>query len=226
MFPAILVEPSGTLSGEPSCRKRPRPLSGALSRNLVIMPSKADQIRVRERLSKAMDLRISGLSYKAIADELGYGSPSQVHREINKELARRGEEEAEKTDELRTIELDRLEELWSVGWELLHTEHATVSHGKVIYREDPVTGDRSIVPDPAPRLAAIDRLVRISERKAKLTGVDRPQVVEHTGSVRYEIVGVSLEDLGVITATPTLEIEEGETQEIVVEPEVEEQETV
>lgn len=165
---------------------------------------------------KAMDMRVSGASYREIAEALGYASTAQVHREVTKELERRGEEEAEKVEELRMVELDRLEALWAVGWELLHTEHATVSHGKVIFVTDPITGEKNIVPDPAPRLAAIDRLVRIAERKAKLIGVDRPTVVEHTGSVRYELVGINLEDIGAITHTPTLEIEEGDSEEIAV----------
>jgi hypothetical protein len=44
-----------------------------------------------------------------------------------------------------------------------------VSHGKVV--EDPAGGP---LEDSAPRLAAIDRLLRVEERIAKLMGLDAP----------------------------------------------------
>jgi hypothetical protein len=51
--------------------------------------------------------------------------------------------------------------------------------------------------DDAPVLAAVDRLLKVQERRAKLLGLDVPvkRQVEVDGGLRYEVVGVDLDQL-------------------------------
>jgi hypothetical protein len=72
-------------------------------------------------------------------------------------------------DELRKVQLERLGEMRQAALEVLERIHFAVSHGKVV--EDP---DGGPLEDSAPRLAAIDRLLRVEERIARLMGLDAP----------------------------------------------------
>ena len=72
------------------------------------------------------------------------------------------------------------------------THYAIAPGGKTVV--DPITGGPLV--DHGPNLAAIDRLLRIQERQAKVTGLDAATKVDITGDVKYEIVGIAPEDLG------------------------------
>lgn len=61
----------------------------------------------------------------------------------------------------------RLDKLYREAWTVVETEHIAVSHGRVVYGPD---GEP--LKDHAPVLQAIDRLLRIEERLAKLLGLD------------------------------------------------------
>jgi hypothetical protein len=47
-----------------------------------------------------------------------------------------------------------------------------------------------------PVLAAYKEMRSIAESYRKLEGLDQPTKVEQTGTVKYEVVGVELPDLG------------------------------
>jgi hypothetical protein len=51
------------------------------------------------------------------------------------------------------------------------------------------------VDDHSGRLAAVDRVIKLEERAAKLLGLDAPAKVQSEGTVRYSIDGVNPEDL-------------------------------
>ncbi|MCU1685097.1 MAG: hypothetical protein JWQ81_5836 [Amycolatopsis sp.] len=72
-------------------------------------------------------------------------------------------------DELRKVTLERLGEMRQSALEVLERIHLTVSQGKVIKHDFGIP-----LEDSAPRLAAIDRLLRVEERIAKLMGLDAP----------------------------------------------------
>lgn len=149
-----------------------------------------------ERRTEAIKLKLAGATWDEVAEACGYSSRGAAHADIQREMERRREVEKEELDALRQVETDRLEALWATAWALLQRKNVTVSHGKVIYITDPETGEKMALQDDAPTLMAIDRLVRISERKAKLLGLDAPLQVEHGGNIRYEVVGISPELLG------------------------------
>jgi hypothetical protein len=76
---------------------------------------------------------------------------------------------AEPAADVRAMELERLDQLARAALGVLGTNHPTVSQGRLVRGED----GRPIA-DPMPRLHAIDRLLRISDRRAKLLGLDAP----------------------------------------------------
>lgn len=141
-----------------------------------------------ERDAEAARLRSRGLSYRAIAKQLAIDVHT-AHDAVSRALRAIVEEPA---TEVRTLELQRLDAMYDAVLGVLEREHFTVQHGKVIYiGED----DPKPLMDDAPVLAAVDRLLKIQERRARLLGLDSETKVSVSGGVKYEIVGVPAEEL-------------------------------
>ncbi len=121
--------------------------------------------------ARACELRSAGQTYQQIADELGYSDPSAAKKAVDRALA---SAVAEPAGRLRTLELARLDAALQVAFRVLHEEHVAASFGKLII--DPRTGKP--VRDNGPNLQAIDRIVKIGERRAKLLGLDAAVKVE------------------------------------------------
>ena len=115
---------------------------------------------------EATRLRAAGLSYDEIAAELGYANRGNAFRAVERCLTAA---RAEPTANLVKLELERLDGMWRNAKAVLDRAHITVSNGRIV-RDD--NGDP--VPDDAPVLQAIDRMLRIQERRAKLLGLDAP----------------------------------------------------
>lgn len=118
-----------------------------------------------ERDAEAARLRVQGRTYQQIADRLGLSHRDLARRAVDRALTATVQEPAE---ELRSLELLRLDELWRTAWRVLTTEHVRVSAGRVVEHQGKPLRDNG------PALAAIDRLVRISERRCRLLGLDAP----------------------------------------------------
>lgn len=111
----------------------------------------AKKVDLNERRKIALEARISGLSYQAIADKLGYSDKTLVRRDVVngiKEIVR------EPAEEVLRIELARLDEMLAGCWEAAKS------------------GD----------VSAIDRAIRIQDRRAKYLGLDAPTKVHQTNS--------------------------------------------
>ncbi|WP_406338254.1 hypothetical protein OG987_13320 [Streptomyces sp. NBC_01620] len=119
-----------------------------------------------QREAEAARLRTKGWTYQRIADELGYGHRADAYNAAQAALKATVREAGE---ELRTLELERLDRLEAAANEVLEREHITVSHGKVVSLDDGVP-----LPDDGPVLQAIDRLLKIQERRSRLLGLDAP----------------------------------------------------
>lgn len=147
-------------------------------------------IETAERDAEAARLRARGMSYRQIGAELGMHH-SSVADAVQRALR---DTVAEPAEDVRRLELDRLDHMYQQVLAVLERKHITVSNGKVIQVPDPETGEIAPLEDDAPVLQAVDRLLRISESRRKLLGLDIPvkQQVEVDGGVRYEIVGVDL----------------------------------
>ncbi len=149
-----------------------------------------------EQDAKIIELKRQDLSFADIGARLGI-SRAAAHRGFHRALPRITEPAA---DAYRTEHLARLAYAREIVMDVLATRHVTISNGHVISEitghDDegrPVYGDP--YEDDAVILAAIDRLAKLDEREAKLLGLDAKTEVNITGGVKYEIVGVPVEDL-------------------------------
>lgn len=109
-------------------------------------------VTAREREREAIDLRRAGLSYSAIGRRLGCGS-STAHRAVSACLDRVVQQSVESARYLLQLELERLDELHAAIW-------------------DSAAGGN---------LGAIDRLLKISDRRCRLLGLDAATKVEAPG---------------------------------------------
>lgn len=131
--------------------------------------SRSNPAELAEKRAAAYRLKLRGLSDRAAGAELGVSHTTiqnwtrQEADEIVLPLA----------VELRKVQLERLGEMRQAALEVLERFHYTVSHGKVICDSDGVP-----LEDDGPRLQAVDRLLRIEERIAKLMGLDAPTRAE------------------------------------------------
>lgn len=125
------------------------------------------------------------LSYRQIAEHFGW----KWHSSAMDAVARALRDVAEPTRGVRDRREAELQLLWDSAMEIFNNHHVVVSNGRVIEL------DGQPLPDDAPRLQALDQLRKINESWRKLDGTDRPAKVEHSGGVKYEVVGVDPENL-------------------------------
>ncbi|MEU0516633.1 hypothetical protein [Streptosporangium sp. NPDC006007] len=120
------------------------------------------------RDAAACRLRARGLTYEQIATDLGMASKSSAYDAVQRALTATVKEPAE---EVRQIELIRLDELHRSALAVLEATHYVVDKGAVVlWNGDPLIDD-------GPILAAVDRLLKVQERRARLLGLDSPQRV-------------------------------------------------
>jgi len=121
----------------------------------------ANRIAAAERRGQALALRKAGSGYAAIARQLGYAGPSGAYKAIVTALRALTREPAE---ELRTLELARLDDLLAGLW-------ADARKGHVL---------------------KIDRVLKIMARRAALLGLDAPRRVAVT-DYRQEAEAIAAE---------------------------------
>jgi len=146
------------------------------------------QAKTAPLYAEALKLRGEGLTLSAIATRMGLGSPQHASKLIQKALRATIQEPAE---ELRKIELDRLDMMTREVTEVLKGFHLVISNGQAVrdprfqfdpeQHEDGSVPQEALVRDTGPILAAVDRLLKIQERRAKLLGLDAPKKTELSG---------------------------------------------
>ncbi len=140
---------------------------------------------VAERDAEAARLRSQSWTYQRIA--LHFGVTRQAaHLMVKRAMADTLTQPAE---EAREFELTRLDDAEQLIVDALERKHFIVSHGKIVYKGETPLDDDGFV------LSAVDRLVRISESRRKLLGLDAPQKIEASGGFTYELVGVNPDDV-------------------------------
>ena len=115
------------------------------------MANQQRELDALDKQMRALELRKAGVSYSDIAKSLGYKSASGAFAAVRSALIKTLREPA---DELRALELERLDALWFTYYPMAKR------------------GD----------LQAMDRCIKIMERRAKMLGIDAPQRTETTGA--------------------------------------------
>lgn len=154
-------------------------------------PTRAQSVNIAERRSKAVDMRIAGASFKAIAEACGYKTASAACQDVGRALEHAVAAQTRSVEVYREEELQRLDALLTKAWAVLERAHVTVSHGRIV-KDDM---DEPIL-DDSPVLQAIDRVLKIQERKAKFLGLDAPQ--------RHEVVTLDAVDQEIARLTAEL----------------------
>lgn len=130
-----------------------------------------------EREAMVMDLRKRGYDYHQIAKKVGVGA--QRCREIAREvMARMRDDLRESAEEMRHLELERLDIATKVVMDELVPEPYLDGKGNLVQR--------------APDIEAVPHLIRIQERRTKLVGLDAAQKVQFEDT-RREYVGVDVD---------------------------------
>lgn len=130
------------------------------------------QIRALARRQKVIELRLSGMTFEAIAkeisaraDEYNTTEGSYLHqhayRDLRLELAQMRQVSMEEREEARQLEVSRLDVMLKKLWD--EYEEASVS-----------TMSKMAGETQGPALWIIDRILKIQDRRAKYLGLDAP----------------------------------------------------
>lgn len=114
----------------------------------------AKRISETEREAQCIDLRRAGWSYPEIAEKLGYADRSGPFRVVSRAMQR---VKSENANAARAMELERLDAMQRAAW--------AEALGQVVQADGTQACN--------PRLMEV--LLRVSERRAKLAGLDAPE---------------------------------------------------
>ena len=117
----------------------------------ALTPDQAD------KYVRVMELRRIGLTFEQIAKEVGYAGRQGAKEAYDAAISRMGREAAE---DLRILENDRLDDLWRRAY----TQLSKIDAGDV---------------DALTKLESV--MLRISQRRSGLMGLDAPRQVEVSG---------------------------------------------
>lgn len=123
------------------------------------------RVDAAQRDAQALELRAAGASFRVIADRLGV-SVSTAWKCVDRGLAATRHEPSAR---LRVLERERLDRLTVEAVKVLQARHVAVSGGRIVRGDD----GQPLV-DHGPTLQAVNTLVRLMERRAKLEGLDAP----------------------------------------------------
>jgi|SRR6478735_3776035 len=130
----------------------------------------SEEAAIEDRRSKAWLLRVKGKTVRQIATELGV-SVGTAHSDLAAVMERTKEENDDRAETHRALSLARLDRALDTIEEALLAQ-APLPEG------DGAADGESLRPDHELRLKAIDRLMKIEERRAKLLGLDAPTKVD------------------------------------------------
>lgn len=117
-----------------------------------------------ERMAKAVELRKAGHTFQHIADELGYKNPSGAHNAVMSALRKTLQEP---TDELRKLEIERLDAMLNALWPQIMARNAYSAR-------------------------AVEVALKVMDRRANFLGLDAPKVVEDHRTVQVTLMAERL----------------------------------
>jgi hypothetical protein len=128
---------------------------------------------VAQRRAKAIELKNRGLSWQQVAEQVPYldaeGNPSAAFAcvDVTRALKQANKELSMGLEEYREAARMRLDGLRRQVFAVLARPHYVMHAGQIARDED-----GNPIRDDGPVLAAVDRLLRIEERQAKIDGTD------------------------------------------------------
>lgn len=187
--PPVPAEPDPTTPGpngdaEPPYWHRTRNGSGRFQRDLQTVRRDA---AVAEYLADH-----PGTTYKQLAELFNFGHRKDAHNAV---LRAKADVARPAISKLIGDESEELDALYTEACAILQRRHVTVSHGKVIMWRNPETGDDEPLQDDGPKLAAIRVALDVRKAYQDLHGLKQPAKVEHSGGVKYEVVGIDPGDI-------------------------------
>lgn len=128
------------------------------------MPSSPRQrMNAAERRRKALALQLAGADLRAIAEQVGYATPSAAKTAIDRAIEESTAREKQSVDEMRQLEVLRLNRLQAAYW------------------TPALKGDKK----------AADIVLKCAAARDRLQGLAAPTKVEHSGEItEYRIVGI------------------------------------
>lgn len=125
---------------------------------------------------KALDLRVAGKTFPQIAKELGC-SLGTAYGRVQQALAYSREAMASKGAEYRELEANRLNKLLESMWPV------AIGEMQVLPKMDDEGNTRKTIEEATleGQQKAVDRVLKIMERRAKMLGLDAPAKTELTG---------------------------------------------
>ena len=136
------------------------------------MPAKThyEELTIEERDQRMAGRKLAGFTYESIADEFGVALTT-AYEAVERAMKAVPFPEA---DTLRKIELTHLDKAQSKALSILDARHLAIS----VKGDTVVDKDGNEVTDDTVALKAIDSLVKVQTRRAKLLGLDAPTRVQ------------------------------------------------
>ena len=136
-------------------------------------PESKTSVRHLEAAGKraaAVELRKQGLTYAEIASRVGFDSEAGARKTVNTALEKLIQETTETAEEVRRLELERLDAMLIAIWPAATaTEHTETIAGEAFTAAGPDTRQ-------------VAAALKLMERRAKLLGLDAP--------AKHEVAGV------------------------------------
>lgn len=152
-----------------------------------------------KRDAEALRLRSVGHTFAEIARRVGYSHRDLARRAVDRALIATVPREA--ADHARLLELHRLDQLFLRAWQVAERDHPLVQAGRVVQDQE---GGPLV--DDLPVLAALDRLLRVIDRRCKLLGLDAP--------TRHEVMSLDAIDAEIARLTDEIaQITPAETED-------------
>jgi hypothetical protein len=146
---------------------------------------------IAARAKRVVELRTEGKTFLEIAEELGV-SVGTVHKDFEATIEHIAEPAVTEYRARQGAELRMMRE---VVQDVVQRRHLAINVAGVVRDEQ-----GNPLKDEMPVLAAVDRLLKISDREAKLYGLDARPEIQITGTLSYEIVGAGADPLGLEAA--------------------------
>lgn len=155
-------------------------------------PSRAERAATAARRAKLVEYRRKKIPYAQFYAELGYASVQAARKDFTRALEENIAAQHASVEVYREEQLEELDYLAEEAHRVLRAKHYVVSAASGKVALDPDTGEPLI--DDGPTLAAIDRLVKILDRVAKLRGLDQVKIQVLTiDAIEAEIQRLSTE---------------------------------